>query len=76
MQKIIETKKLIPISYCARNDENINVPQGVSTFQWRLSATSGVEKPRWIIVGFQTNKDLSQNKILQFLIMLIYQMFV
>jgi hypothetical protein len=62
LQKIIETKKLIPISYCARNDESINVSQGVRAFQWRLSVTSGVEKPRWIIVGFQTNKDLSQQQ--------------
>ena len=29
---------------------------------WNLSVPGGVEKPRWIIVGFQTNKFLTQEQ--------------
>jgi len=32
----------------------------VRTFTWQLSAKSTSEKPRWIIVAFQTNKSGNQ----------------
>lgn len=60
--KMIENKETYSISYCARNDEDINIPRGIRNFTWRLSVTSGIEKPRWIIVGFQTDKDQNQEQ--------------
>ena len=29
---------------------------------WRLTVTGGVEKPRWIIIGFQTAKNATQHQ--------------
>ncbi|XP_052806537.1 uncharacterized protein LOC128235779 [Mya arenaria] len=44
-----------------RKCENITVPQS-TIFTWRLGVKSSPEKPRWIIVGFQTEKDNNQLK--------------
>ena len=35
------------------------VPQSTN-FTWRLSVQSAPEKPRWIIIGFQTDKENNQ----------------
>ena len=39
--------------------DNIAVPQAAS-FSWRLSVKSGTEKPRWIVIAFQTNRAGNQ----------------
>ena len=57
LRGIIESKRSIPVAFRARTAEATNVPQGVQNFDWRLSVRSGIEKPRWVVVGFQTNKD-------------------
>ena len=44
-----------------RRCDSITVPQSTS-FTWRLSVKSSPEKPRYIIVGFQTDKDADQEK--------------
>jgi hypothetical protein len=62
LRNIIVEKRAIPVSFRARNSESIIVPLGSRQFEWRLSVTNGIEKPRWIIVGFQTNKDNSQEQ--------------
>jgi hypothetical protein len=57
--KTIESKVSVPVTYRARQCDTITVPQS-TTFSWRLSVKTSPEKPRYIIVGFQTNKDGSQ----------------
>ena len=39
----------------------LSVPESTS-FTWRLSVKTAAEKPRFIIVGFQTDKDGDQTK--------------
>ena len=39
----------------------LSVPESTS-FTWRLSVKTAPEKPRFIIVGFQTAKDGDQTK--------------
>ena len=48
----------------------VSVPQ-TRSFDWRLSVQGEIEKPHWIIFGFQTDKLLNQEKILQCLIIVI-----
>src|SRR5688572_18048794 len=56
LAKTIESKASIPVAYRARQCDTITVPQS-TTFSWRLSVKTAPEKPRWVVVGFQTNKD-------------------
>src|ERR1043165_3729085 len=57
--KIVESKALLSLAYRARQCDTITVPQS-TTFDWRLSVKSAPEKPRWIVVGFQTGRSGNQ----------------
>ena len=57
--KNIESKVKIPINFRMRQCDEINVQQA-TTFNWRLSIRTSPEKPRFIVVGFQTDKNGSQ----------------
>src|SRR5688572_5632368 len=59
LYKTIQEKASIPVAYRARQCDTITVPQS-TTFSWRLSVKTAPEKPRWVVVGFQTNKDGDQ----------------
>src|SRR5688572_2134492 len=59
LYKTIESKATIPVAYRARQCDTITVPRS-STFSWRLSVKTAPEKPRWVVVGFQTNRDGDQ----------------
>src|SRR5678815_4003613 len=59
LYKTIESKASIPVAYRARQCDTITVPQS-TTFSWRLSVKTAPEKPRWVVVGFQTNRDGDQ----------------
>ena len=61
LRNIIAKKESIPVGFMARNDESLTVPQA-RNFTWKLSLTSGIEKPRWIIVGFQTDRNTTQEQ--------------
>ena len=62
LYKIIERKEKIPVGYRMIKCDSASVPQTTS-FTWRLAVKSSPEVPRFIIVGFQTNKlnDQRQN---------------
>jgi len=62
LRNIILEKRSIPVTFRARNSESFLVPEGSRQFDWRLSVKSGIEKPRWIIVGFQANKNETQEQ--------------
>ena len=55
LYKIIERKEKIPVGYRMIQCDSASIPQALM-FSWRLSVKSSPEVPRFIIVGFQTNK--------------------
>ena len=55
LYKIIEKKEKIPVGYRMIQCDSATIPQAIS-FSWRLSVKSSPEVPRFIIVGFQTDK--------------------
>ncbi len=61
LYKIIDSKTSIDVGYRMRQCDTINVAQNTS-FTWRLSVKSSPEKPRWIILGFQTDKNNQQEE--------------
>ena len=62
LDKIIEKKEKIPVGYRMLQCDNLPVPPGVGTFTWRLGVKSSPDIPRFIIVGFQTEKKTDQTK--------------
>ena len=58
LYKTIESKATLPVAYRTRHCDSITVPE--STFSWRRSVKTSPEKPRYIIVEFQTNRDGNQ----------------
>ena len=61
LYKTIESKETLPVAYRMRQCDAISVPQ-TTNFTWRLSVKSSPEKPRYVIVGFQTGKDGDQEQ--------------
>ena len=59
LYKIIERKEKIPVGYRMIQCDSATVPQATS-FSWRLSVKSSPEVPRFIIIGFQSDKIGSQ----------------
>ena len=60
LYKIIERKEKIPVGYRMIQCDNAVIPPTSTSFSWRLSVKSSPEVPRFIIVGFQTNKSGNQ----------------
>lgn len=61
MRQLIEQKTTLPLAFRARTTEQTILTQ-TQSYTWRLSVTGGVEKPRWIIIGFQTDKMDTQQQ--------------
>jgi len=62
LYKTIESKSSLPVGYRMVQCDSISVPQ-TRNFTWRLSVKSAQEKPRWIIVAFQTDKPGNQQHL-------------
>ena len=60
LNKIIERKEKIPVGYRMLQCDNSQVPAANRNFTWRLGVKSSPDIPRFIIVGFQTNKNNDQ----------------
>jgi len=60
LYKTIESKSKLPVAYSMRQCDSVAFPQSTTSFTWRLSVKSSQEKPRFIIIGFQTDKDANQ----------------
>ena len=60
LYKTIESNSSLPIGYRMVQCDSISVLQ-TRNFTWRLSVKSAPEKPRWIIVAFQTDKSGDQH---------------
>ena len=61
LYKIIERKEKAPVGYRIIQYTNASIPQ-TTTFSWRLAVKSSPEVPRFIIVGFQTDKRNNQEQ--------------
>ena len=59
--KTIESKVKLPVEYRTRQCDLLSVPES-TRLTWWLSVKTAPEKPRFIIVGFQTAKDGDQTK--------------
>ena len=59
--KTIESKVKLLVAYRTRQCDMPSVPESIS-FTWRPSVKTALEKPRFIIVAFQTDKDGNQTK--------------
>ena len=59
LYKIIERKEKLPVGYRMIQCDTASIPRAI-TFSWTLTVKSSPEVPRFIIVGFQTNKSGSQ----------------
>ena len=59
LTKSIESKVTIPIAFSSRQCDSAVMPFS-NMFSWRLSARTATERPRFIIIGFQTNRDGNQ----------------
>ena len=62
LYKIIQRKEKIPVGYRMIQCDSASIPQNSTSFSWRLSVKSSPEVPRFIIVGFQTNKSGNQKQ--------------
>ena len=60
LNKIIERKEKIPVGYRMLQCDNSQVPATSTSYTWRLGVKSSPDIPRFIIVGFQTNKNNDQ----------------
>ena len=59
--KTIESKVKLPVAYRTRQCDMLSVPESTS-FTWQLSINTAPEKPRFIIICFQTDTDGIQTK--------------
>jgi len=59
LYKTIESQSSLPVGYRMIQCDSMPVPQ-MRNFTWRFSVKSAPEKPRWIIVTFQTDKSGNQ----------------
>ena len=62
LDKIIEKKEKIPVGYRMLQCDTSQVPTNQKTFTWRLGVKSSPDIPRFIIVGFQSNKNNNQEQ--------------
>ena len=60
LDKIIEKKEKIPVGYRMLQCDSTQVPTNQKTFTWRLGVKSSPNIPRFIIVGFQSDKNNNQ----------------
>ena len=60
LDKIIEKKEKIPVGYRMLQCDSSHVPDTSTNFTWRLGVKSSPDIPRFIIVGFQSDKINSQ----------------
>ena len=60
LDKVIEKKEKIPVGYRMLQCDSTQVPLNQKTFTWRLGVKSSPDIPRFIIVGFQSDKNNNQ----------------
>ena len=61
LYKTIENKGTLSVGFRMRQCINVAVPK-TPTFTWRLGVRAAPEKPRYIVIGFQTDRNNNQIK--------------
>ena len=61
LYKSIAANNANPVGVRRRQCETFTLPQARSTV-WRLGVSSAMEKPRWVLVGLQTDKSGNQER--------------
>ena len=59
LMNIIRDKEEIPLTFLNKRSETIQVP-AATTFNWKLQLTGGIERPRFLVFGFQTGRGANQ----------------
>lgn len=59
LMEVISTKEQIPLTFLNKRSETIVVPQA-TTFNWKLQMSGGIERPRFLVLGFQTGRGTDQ----------------
>ena len=62
LDKVIEKKEKLPVGYRMLQCDTSQVPTNQKSFTWRLGVKSSPDIPRFIIVGFQSNKNNNQEQ--------------
>ena len=62
LDKVIEKKEKIPVGYRMLQCDSTQVPAASANFTWRLGVKSSPDIPRFIIIGFQKEKNNDQTK--------------
>ena len=62
LDKVIEKKEKLPVGYRMLQCDSTQVPAASMNFTWRLGVKSSPDIPRFIIVGFQREKNNDQTK--------------
>ena len=62
LYKQISTKLEVNIAFRKRQCNILELPEKISTFDWRLGVRSAPEKPRHILIAFQTDRANNQAK--------------
>ena len=62
LDKVIEKKEKIPVGYRMLQCDSSQIPTNQKAFTWRLGVKSSPDIPRFIIVGFQSDKNNNQER--------------
>ena len=62
LDKVIEKKEKLPVGYRMLQCDTSQVPENQKSFTWRLGVKSSPDIPRFIIVGFQSDKNNNQEQ--------------
>ena len=62
LDKVIEKKEKIPVGYRMLQCDSTQVPTNIKEFTWRLGVKSSPDIPRFIIIGFQSDKNNRQTR--------------
>lgn len=56
---IVNEREPVPLAFLNKRSESVHVPQA-TTFNWKLQLTGGIERPRFLVFGFQTGRGADQ----------------
>ena len=62
LDKVIEKKEKIPVGYRMLQCDSTQIPTNIKEFTWRLGVKSSPDIPRFIIIGFQSDKNNRQTR--------------
>ena len=62
LNKMIENKGTVDVGFRMRQCNVAEIPQKVTSFDWRLGVRSAPEKPRHILIALQTDRSDNQEK--------------